>query len=90
MKMQKTNVVAGCSSTGRNINLIKEFRSVSEESDRERNRKRNRKRHKKLHKSFDELFACYIQQHDIEGGYTNRTIQELMDWSYKMTQVGHD
>lgn len=47
----------------------------------------HKKMHILLHKALDELFADYIYHHpDLEGGYTNQPIIELLNWSCKQTE----
>ena len=48
----------------------------------------HRARHIELHKSLDELFADYITH---GSGCTSHTILDLINWSYKQTDVpDHD
>lgn len=43
-------------------------------------------RHKLLHRMLDELFADFIQNHPVEHGFLNRSIYELLEWSFKQTK----
>jgi len=43
-----------------------------------------KERHKVLHAALDELLACYITE--TNGGLSDTTVMEFMEWSYKMTQ----
>jgi len=45
-----------------------------------------KERHKALHRSFDELFACFIEQHPERITYLSATLDEFMKWSHEMTK----
>ena len=63
---------------------------MSEESDRKPTKAENIEWHKKKHQEFDLLFACFIQQNPHRASYLGASLKEFMEWSYEMTQVGHD
>ena len=44
-----------------------------------------RERHQQLHQAFDELFACFIEQHRNRFAFLKLQISELMAWSHQMT-----
>ena len=45
----------------------------------------HRKRHIELHKALDELFADFVRHHPNYGNFLERSIQDLIEWSYKQT-----
>lgn len=44
----------------------------------------HRERHIKLHKALDELMADFASH--TRRGFTDTSVMELMQWSYKQTQ----
>ena len=73
------------------MKLQAEFRKVTDRVKRAVN-ERHRKRHVELHQALDELVADWAMHQPLKSGklFSNTTIMELIEWSYKQTQEPED
>jgi hypothetical protein len=74
------------------MKLQNEFRKVTARVRRAVN-ERHRKRHVELHQALDELCADWAAHQPLGSVgkmFSNTTIMELMEWSYKQTQEPDD
>jgi hypothetical protein len=71
------------------MKLQAEFRKVADKVKQAVN-KRHRQRHVELHQALDELCADWAMHQPQGKIFSNSTIMELMEWSYKQTQEPED